>query len=299
MSRLSKQIIIPLIIFFLIVGICFLIEGRDISDVFSPDPASDRSQIITLANIPEYSGEPYVVINRNAPFFSDSEIVDFSFEQYSELDALDRCGVCVASVGQDIMPTEERESIGSVKPSGWQTVKYDFVDGSYLYNRCHLIGFQLTGENANKNNLITGTRYLNTAGMLPFENMVADYVKETGNHVMYRVTPIFESAELVARGVLMEGYSVEDEGEGISFCVYCYNIQPGVEIDYTDGTSKATQIQADGASEKLVINKNSRKVHRAECPNVLNIKRENKQEYEGDAQLLILQGYSICKDCMD
>ena len=136
------------------------------------------------------------------------------------------------------MPTEERGSIGSVKPSGWQTVKYDFVDGKYLYNRCHLLGYQLTGENANEQNLITGTRYLNVDGMLPFENMVADYVKETDNHVMYRVTPVFDGAELVARGVLMEAYSVEDGGDGVEFCVYCYNVQPGVKIDYATGDSE-------------------------------------------------------------
>ena len=189
--------------------------------------------------LPPYSGEPYISVCGGDPDFSEDEITSVSFEYYSELDALGRCGVCIASVGQDIMPTEKRGSIGQVKPTGWHTVKYDFVDGKYLYNRCHLIGFQLTGENANKRNLITGTRYLNVEGMLPFENMVADYVKETGNHVMYRVTPIFVGDELLARGVHIEAESVEDGGDGIMFNVFCYNVQPGVVLDYATGEGMA------------------------------------------------------------
>ena len=193
---------------------------------------------IKLADIPKYSGKPYVVINDNNPYFEDAQCTTFSFEYYSELDELGRCGVTYASVGKDIMPTEERESIGHVKPSGWQSTKYDIVDGKYLYNRCHLIGFQLTGENANKKNLITGTRSMNVDGMLPFENMVADYVSETGNHVMYRVTPLFDKENLVAAGVLMEAKSVEDHGEGILFNVFVYNAQDGIKIDYATGESK-------------------------------------------------------------
>ncbi len=189
--------------------------------------------------LPPYSGEPYISVCGGDPDFSEDEITSVSFEYYSELDALGRCGVCIASVGQDIMPTEKRGSIGQVKPTGWHTVKYDFVDGKYLYNRCHLIGFQLTGENANRRNLITGTRYLNVEGMLPFENMVADYVKETGNHVMYRVTPIFVGDELLARGVHIEAESVEDGGDGIMFNVFCYNVQPGVVLDYATGEGTA------------------------------------------------------------
>ena len=189
--------------------------------------------------LPPYSGEPYISVCGGDPDFSEDEITSVSFEYYSELDALGRCGVCIASVGQDIMPTEKRGSIGQVKPTGWHTVKYDFVDGKYLYNRCHLIGFQLTGENANKRNLITGTRYLNVEGMLPFENMVADYVKETGNHVMYRVTPIFVGDELLARGVHIAAESVEDGGDGIMFNVFCYNVQPGVVLDYATGEGTA------------------------------------------------------------
>ena len=191
----------------------------------------------SVEEIPPFSGEAYVAINGNVPFFVEEELTTESYEYYSELDELGRCGVTEACIGIDIMPTEDRGDIGSVKPSGWQSVKYDIVDGKYLYNRCHLIGFQLAGENANKKNLITGTRYLNIEGMLPFENLVADYVQETENHVMYRVTPIFEGDDLVAQGVVMEGWSVEDQGEGICFCVFAYNAQPGITIDYATGDS--------------------------------------------------------------
>ena len=198
-----------------------------------------QAPAVDLDSIPAFSGSPYVEINGNVPYFTDADLTTNSYESYAELDALGRCGAAVSCIGRDLMPTEDRGSIGQVKPSGWQTVKYDFVDGKYLYNRCHLIGFQLTGENANKANLITGTRYLNVDGMLPFENMVADYIKETNHHVLYRVTPVFHGEELVARGVLLEALSVEDQGEGISFCVYVYNNQPGVEIDYLTGESRA------------------------------------------------------------
>jgi len=188
--------------------------------------------------MPAYMGMPYVAVNGNVPYFTDEDMSSTSYEYYSPLDSLGRCGVCVASIGRDIMPTAERGAIGNVKPSGWNQAKYaGLVDGNYLYNRCHLIGYQLTGENDNAKNLITGTRYMNTEGALPFENMVADYVKETGNHVMYRVTPIFTGNNLLADGVLMEGKSVEDNGAGILFCVYCYNVQPGVTIDYANGAS--------------------------------------------------------------
>lgn len=202
-----------------------------------PSSASMEAPAFSLSTVAAYSGQAYVAVNGNVPFFADDELTAVSFESYSELDTLGRCGVTCASVGQGLMPTEERGSIGMVKPTGWHTVKYDIVDGKYLYNRCHLIGFRLTGENANTRNLITGTRYLNIDGMLPFENVVADYVKETGNHVMYRVTPIFEGDNLVVSGVLMEGYSVEDKGDGICYCVYAYNVQPGVEIDCATGES--------------------------------------------------------------
>ena len=203
-----------------------------------------KSNPISLDEIPEFDGKtPYVEINGNVPFFTEADMSESSYEKYSPLDSLGRCGITIACIGADIMPTEERGSIGSVKPSGWHTVKYDIVDGKYLYNRCHLIGYQLTGENANKENLITGTRYMNVEGMLPFENMVADYVKEENeegrnSHVMYRVTPIFVGTNLGANGVLIEAKSVEDNGADIEFCVYVYNNQPGIVIDYRNGESK-------------------------------------------------------------
>ena len=207
---------------------------------------------VSLDSIPAFSGSPYVAINDNVPYFTDSEMTTTAFENYSSLDSLGRCGIAYANICKDIMPTEERGEIGSVKPSGWRTVKYDVVSGKYLYNRCHLIGFQLAGENANTKNLITGTRYLNVDGMLPFENMVADYVKETGNHVLYRVTPMFSGNNLVASGVLMEAKSVEDNGAGILFNVYCYNNQPGITIDYATGDSSL-----DGTSGSQTVSPQS------------------------------------------
>jgi len=190
-----------------------------------------------LTSIPEFTNQAYVVLNENQPEFSEEDLKKESFEEYSNLDYLGRCGPAFAKVGVETMPTEERGEIGGVKPSGWKTVKYDIVDGKYLYNRCHLIGYQLTGENANEKNLITGTRYMNVEGMLPFENMVAEYIRETGNHVLYRVTPIFEGENLVATGVQMEAKSIEDNGKGICFNVYVYNAQPGIVINYINGES--------------------------------------------------------------
>lgn len=194
--------------------------------------------LLEREEISQYSGQAYEIVNDNVPYFTEEDLVTYSYEEYAPLDVLGRCGVCIANIGTDLMPTEERGAIGNVKPSGWNQEKYPgLVDGNYLYNRCHLIGYQLSGENANEQNLITGTRYLNTEGMLPFENMVADYVKETGNHVLYRVTPDFEGTNLLASGVFIEAKSVEDDGAGVMFHVYCYNIQPGVGIDYRDGSS--------------------------------------------------------------
>jgi len=190
-----------------------------------------------LDEIPEYVGENYVVINNNVPDFKIEESSKESFEYYSSLDMLGRCGVAYASIGPDLMPTGKRESIGSVKPTGWHTIKYDIIDGKYLYNRCHLIGYQLSGENANPENLITCTRQMNVEGMLPFENMVAEYVKDTKNHVLYRVTPIYEGTNMLVSGVHMEALSVEDNGKGIKFNVYVYNVQDGININYSDGDS--------------------------------------------------------------
>lgn len=260
--------------------------------------SQEVNQNFTLDNIPKYSGEPYVVVNNNKPFFADSVLTTKSYEQYSELDDLGRCGVVIASIGKDLMPTEEREYIGSVKPTGWQVSKYDWVDGKYLYNRCHLIGFQLSGENANNKNLITGTRYMNVQGMLPFENMIADYVKETGKHVLYRVTPIFEGKNLVASGVLMEAKSVEDNGEGIEFNVYCYNVQPGVEIDYATGKNSAVESNnTEEEPENYILNTSSKKFHKTSCSGANSISEKNRSEYTGTRSMLIVQGYEPCGTC--
>lgn len=224
-------------------------NGRESSAPITEDSKNNEKTLIYINQLPEYSGKPYVEIDGNQPSFTGKDKTKESFEKYSELDSLGRCGVAYANVGKDLMPTEKRGSIGKVKPSGWHTVKYDIVDGKYLYNRCHLIGYQLTAENANEKNLITGTRYMNVDGMLPFENMAADYVKETGNHVLYRVTPVFEGKNLLAKGVQMEAYSVEDEGDGICFNVFVYNVQPGIQIDYATGESKEDSGQDVGGMD--------------------------------------------------
>lgn len=271
-------------------------------------PAQSTAQTTThgveLSNLPAYSGIPYVALNNNIPTFTSDQLVTTSYERYSELDALRRCGVAIACIGVDLMPTEDRESISSVKPSGWQSVQYDIVDGKHLYNRCHLIGFQLSGENANNKNLITGTRYMNVDGMLPFENMIADYVKETKNHVLFRVTPIFVGNELVARGVQMEAYSVEDQGDGICFNVYVYNVQPGITIDYmtgkshlTQGSSQSSATTAGDISGSYILNTNTKKFHKPTCGSVNSISEANKQTYTGPRQALIDQGYDPCGSC--
>ena len=263
---------------------------------------STSSGAVTLDQIPAYSGEPYVTVNDNEPFFTEEEFTTESFETYSELDDLGRCGTAYANVGQDLMPTQERESISSVTPSGWENVEYD---GQYLYNRCHLIGFQLTGENANERNLITGTRYMNVEGMLPFENMVADYVKETGNHVLYRVTPVFEGENLVAGGVLMEAESVEDSGDGVCFCVYVYKVQPGITIDYATGYSardgedlpEESAAPDTPAETTYILNTSSHKFHLPTCSSVADMKESNKQTYTGSREALLEEGYTPCGVC--
>ena len=234
-NKQSSIYFIVALIIFLIVGVY---EGKIVFQ-----PIEDNSNVVNqvsydLASIPEYSNANYVVLNNNEPNFTESDYITDSFERYSELDSLGRAKVAYANIGVDLMPTEERGSIGQVKPSGWHLVKYDIVNGKYLYNRCHLIGFQLTGENANEKNLITCTRQMNTVGMLEFENKVANYIKSTNNHVLYRVTPIYKDDNLLASGVVMEGYSVEDSGEGIKFNIFVYNVQDGIDIDYKTGDSK-------------------------------------------------------------
>ncbi len=271
-------------------------------------PPADNGQtppavnaVYDLANLPAYSGVAYVPLNNNIPNFTEDQYTTASYEYYSPLDALGRCGQTVACIGIDLMPTEDRGSISSVKPTGWQSVQYDIVDGKHLYNRCHLIGFQLSDENANENNLITGTRYLNVEGMLPFEDMVADYVKETHNHVLFRVTPIFEGNNLVASGVVMEAYSVEDRGEGICFHIYAYNVQPGIVINYADGTSYLsgdTPPQTDpNATITCVLNTNTKKFHKESCSSVRDMAEHNKQSYTGTRAQLADMGYTACGSC--
>lgn len=295
-----------------------------------PAPADDSGEVDPEA-LPAFSGEPYVEIDGNVPHFSDEDKARGQFEEYAPLDALGRCGEAFALVGHETQPTEKRGSIGMVKPSGWHISKYDWVDGKYLYNRCHLIGYQLAGENANDRNLVTGTRYLNTEGMLPFENDIDDYVDATGNHVLYRVTPVFEGSELVARGVHLEALSVEDGGSGVSFNVYCYNAEPGVAIDYAtgdnwadpnvpgplgggagesadagsaDGEDGASAAAAgEGSSEQggeqadYVLNTNTKKFHRPDCPSVSKMKAANRQDFHGTRDEAIAQGYEPCAIC--
>ncbi len=232
-SNIKLKRLISIILVIIILGIVNYFKD-DIQDFIR----NDYSHSYALDNIPAYNNQPYVIINNNEPNFSQEDMTTTSFEKYSDLDSLNRCGAAFANVSLDTMPTSERESIGMIKPSGWHTVKYDIVDGKYLYNRCHLIGYQLTGENANEKNLITCTRNTNASTMLKFENEVADYIKKTSNHVLYRVTPIFEGDNLLASGIQMEAYSVEDNGQGIKFNVYVYNVQEGIQIDYKTGESQ-------------------------------------------------------------
>lgn len=304
-------------------------------DHSAEEKGSDSESYVTVDDVPAYSGEPYVEVNDNQPEFTEEELTTVSYEDYSELDELGRCQSAEACIGQDLMPTETRESISSVKPTGWKNKSYDTVDGGYVYNRCHLIGFQLTGENANEENLITGTRYMNVEGMLPFEDEVAAYIKETDNHVMYRVTPVFEGDDLVASGVQMQAESVEDDGVGISFNVYVYNVQPYVVIDYKTGenwegdeiaepegkwadgteaepsdsksdskinakTDSAATSKAEAKDTKeqtYILNKNTKKFHKPECSGAKKIKAKNKGEYTGSRQTLIDEGYEPCGNC--
>lgn len=261
---------------------------------------TEIAQSESVSEVEPYTVYPYTVINNNIPEFEKTDYTK-SFEKYGELDSLGRCTSCIANIGTDLMPTKERGAIGSVKPTGWQVAKYSNIDGRYLYNRCHLIGYQLSAENANPNNLITGTRYLNIEGMLPFENKVATYVKATSNHVLYRVTPIFKDDELVARGVQMEAYSIEDDGEGVEFNVYCYNVQPDIEIDYKTGNSKYVGNEAEaidnGEKQKYIVNISTKKFHKEDCPSVKKIKSENKKAYTGYKENLVKNGYSPCSQC--
>ncbi len=288
----------------------------------STDSVLSAPSEFSLSEIPAYSGDAYTAVNDNIPYFSDEEYTTDAFELYSSLDSLSRCGTAFANICPELMPTEERGEIGSIFPSGWHTVKYNnLIDGNYLYNRCHLIGYQLAGENDNEKNLITGTRYLNVEGMLPFENSIDEYVETTGNHVLYRVTPVFEGSNLLASGVLMEACSVEDEGSGIQFNVYCYNVQPGIIIDYATGdsmegtenssadtdTSNTARVRTsmadneitgnDADSMEYVLNTHTKKFHYPSCSSVSQMKEENRSDFTGSREDLISQGYEPCKNC--
>ncbi|MBE7021494.1 MAG: hypothetical protein E7411_08700 [Ruminococcaceae bacterium] len=289
-----KKFIFPLLTFIILIALTLMNSG---------DFLKNEDYRFGIENFvkPEYTGYPFTTVNNNLPYFdTDIDSVE-SFEDYAPLDSLGRCGVCVAVIGEDIMPDEERDAIGQVKPTGWHTSKYDFVEGKYLYNRCHLIGYQLTGENANERNLITGTRYLNTKGMLPFENMVAEYISETKNHVFYRVTPYYTKDNLLADGVLMEAYSIEDKGMGICFNVFCHNVQPGVMIDYATGQNDLDSgIEVNNGDEKeenFILNTSSKRIHKPDCPSADKIKEKNKKAFTGRITVLKNEGYKTCGEC--
>lgn len=293
------------------------VDNLSTTEQAQPTTNASNDLPFELSDIPRYSGSPFCEVNNNKPFFQSDELTTDSFRHFSELDSLGRCGVAFACIGTDSLPTEKRGAIGMVKPSGWHTVRYDdLISDKYLYNRCHLIAYELSGENANEKNLITGTRYMNIEGMLPFENKVHDYVENTGNHVLYRSTPIFEGNNLIANGVLLEGLSVEDNGNDISFCVYCYNVQPGIDIDYATGNSKASENNTSNespnnqqseekqntdksniASTTYILNTNTKKFHMPTCSSVSDIKDKNKQEFAGSREEVINMGYSPCGKC--
>lgn len=281
-----------------------LCSSCSLLDLLNPPPPPSYDGV---ENVPPFDGKtPFVILNEGIPYFDPSEYTAACFEEYADLDRLGRCGVTFACVGTDIMPTEDRESISSVKPSGWQSETYEHIKGKYLYNRCHLIGHQLTGENANERNLITGTRFLNIDGMLPFENLVADHVRELEHHVLYRVTPIFHDKNLVANGVVMEGYCIECAGEEAVFCIYAYNCQPGVEIDYKTGMGRLSGTPApEGGDENTgdeitvtyIINVSSKRFHKPTCAGAVSMKESNRLESTATRDELIAQQYIPCGTC--
>lgn len=314
------QIIIALLLALCLVPLAGCSSGtKESSEASSTTYSEGVQQEIGFAEeAAEYSGEPYVELNDNVPTFTDEDKARGQFEEYGDLDSLGRCTGCFALVSTETLPSEKRGRIGEVHPTGWHLVAYpDLINDRYLYNRCHLIGYQLTGQNANEKNLITGTRYLNVTGMLPFEDEVTEYVKNTGNTVLYRVTPVFEGDELVARGVTMEGYSVEDNGEGVCFNVYCYDVQPGISIDYATGDSwedssanqeseaskkkttetKANTKDSDEAEADYVLNTGSKKFHLPTCEGVDEIKKNHKESYHGTRAVLLEEGYEPCGEC--
>ena len=292
MNKKKSKSILPLLMIVLLLVAFYFAKDR-----LFEKPIVYSESVMT---VPAFSGEPFIAINENNPEFTEEEYTVESYEYYGDLDQYGRCTIAMACVGRDLMPTQDRESISSVKPSGWIQAQYDFVDGKSLYNRCHLIGFQLTGENANERNLVTGTRFMNVEGMLPFENMIADYIKETNNHVLYRVTPIYDGTNLVARGVQLEALSMEDQGDGICFNVYVYNNQPGVQIDYATGESWMDQETAQQPEEsgRYILNIKSKKFHKSTCSQGEDITPENQDVFQGNRQYLIDQGY-VPAGCCD
>ena len=287
------------------------------TNIETHQPVIVENKEVKKDSIPGFSGKSYYVLNNNKPYFSDDMMTTESYERYSEFDNLGRCGYAISCIGKDLMPTGERGSIGMIKPTGWHTIRYDGIDGQYLYNRCHLIGFQLTGETTNEKNLITGTRYLNINGMLQFENKVAEFIKETNNHVLYRVTPVFEGDNLLASGVIIEAKSVEDNGKGIEFNVYCYNVQPGIIIDYRTGDSYKEEQEETVQKEKnisaatttietkkeeknertYILNTNTKKFHLTDCSSVSKMSDKNKKEVVDSRDNIINKGYQPCKIC--
>ena len=262
------------------------------------EPVIQESPGIDLTAIPVWDGQPYVVVDGNEPGFTADDLTTDAFEQYSALDSLGRCGTAYACVSQALLADEDRGSLASITPTGWVNREYDFIDGKYLYNRCHLLGFQLTGNSASKRNLITGTRYLNMQGMLPFENQVADHVRDSGHHVLYRVTPVFQDSELVCRGVQMESYCVEcGNEEPFMFHVFCYNVQPGVMIDYATGESTFSEIGLSSERKSYVLNISSKKFHTPDCGSAANISDKNRDEVECTREELIYRGYEPCGVC--
>lgn len=307
---LSVTAVVALLIFVYLFQSGKLLNPDTYIDGLGDSSLSD--QTISIDEIPEYSSEPYIEINGNVPGFSDEELTTESYERYSDLDELGRCGVAEACIGTDLMPTGERQRISSIRPSGWNTAHYDFVDQGMLFNRSHLIAYQLAGEELNEKNLITGTRFLNASTMLPFEEQVGNWVRKTRNHVMYRVTPVFYGDELVARGVHMEALSVEDGGKAISYNVFIYNVQPGVDIDYSTGNNWPAESsgqteqesadseetgETDSKAKSYVLNTRSKKFHDISCPNIADISENNKKEVKADRKLLIENGFDPCGYC--
>ncbi|HAG04235.1 MAG TPA: hypothetical protein DCG28_02235 [Lachnospiraceae bacterium] len=293
----------------LVLVLCTGYFGANFNKIIKGNASGFEASEVLTSSIPEYSGSPYSVLNGNVPIFDKTSVS--SFESYGSLDSMGRCTKAICCLGEDLMPNEQRGSINEIKPTGWHLVKYNGIDGNYLYNRCHLVAFCLAGENANEKNLITGTRYMNTQGMLPFEVKTAEYIENTHNHVMYSAEPVFEGNDLLAKGVILQGYSVEDEGKGICFNVFCHNVQPGIEINYTNGESsgpeftgsendkKTTETEKPSIPENTtyVLNISSHKFHRPDCESVFEMKEKNRLYTDKARETVIAEGYVPCKIC--